>query len=309
MWRITGVLLILFGAGYWLLFAAGEEQSGVQERDPQTQALAVKAEFLPPVVTAQGLAKPAWFNVHLKELLDQYSALYEQDQNMMWQRFELQCKTYADCQGLRDLFTRYLAYKMALVSIDGTSVTNMQQFSDRMDDLLLVREQHFTPAEQEVLFAREQAWDEGALRRLQINQDPTLHKEQKMILIEQQIESLPAQLKASLQPTLQLRKLARVRQQYGPDSSLDYNQLAAEFGSQAADRLLALAEQRSLWQQRLAEYQQQAARLSTQLNGDELLQQIEQLRQTMFSANEQKRLTVHLQALNGQPQDGSGHDN
>ncbi|MEP4892093.1 MAG: lipase chaperone [Aliiglaciecola sp.] len=235
--------------------------------------------------------KLSWFNQALKDRLDRFTAMFEQSEQKMWQVFNQECALFENCQGLTELFSRYLEYKKSLINIDGASPTDTLSFRSRMDDLVMLREQFFGQAEIEMLFAREQAWDEAALQRLAIRQDENLSAEQKRMLLEAHIEALPDSLKNSLTPTLQLAKLTSLHQQ-SPAQTSTYNDYAAEFGDEAAQRLMALQQKRANWQQKLADYQSEVNRLSAQYSSTQLTNKVQTLRDKMFTKNEQKRLQV-----------------
>lgn len=253
-----------------------------------TQAQPTTATALAPPTLAVS-DKLAWFNLELKDRLDSFSSLYEQGEDLMWKHFNKQCPLFINCPGLSALFSRYLDYKKALESIDGPSPTDTESFVKRLDDLLLIREHYFTVSEREILFGREQAWDEAALQRLQINQDPTLDYKQKRDLLAAHIDALPSLLKATLAPTLQLQQLALLRQE-----TPDYNTFAAEFGPQAAQRLIELAQRRASWQQRVAKFQRQAKSLGIEYTAAQLITETHSLKNRLFNLNEQKRLAVYL---------------
>ena len=75
-----------------------------------------------------------------------------------------------------------------------------------------------------------------------------------------------------------------------------FNALAAEFGEAAATRLMEVKYQQHTWQLKVAEYKEKLSELN-QLYADSpeaLETQVTELRETLFDANEQKRLRVAL---------------
>lgn len=295
MWKfisICSALILLVASYYGADFhSKAPSMNESVDHNVNTTLLNEAVEQNNQPLTAVARLKPHWLNNQLKDRLDAFSAVYEQGENLMWQQFNQECLLFDDCQGLRELFTRYLAYKKSLVTIDGAPPTDTKSVIKRMDDLLLVREQFFTFDERELLFGTEQAWDEAALHRLQIKQDPNLDREQKRILLEANIAALPDELKRPLLPTLQLNKLAVLRQR-SPARAQSYNELAAEFGPEAAQRLSELHKQRESWQQKLSDYQTQISTLSAQYDASELSNKIQEVKNELFTANEQKRLAV-----------------
>ncbi|WP_166423069.1 lipase chaperone family protein [Paraglaciecola sp. 20A4] len=239
----------------------------------------------------QEVLKPHWFNEQLKDRLDSYIVYYQENEKEMWQSFRTQCSLFADCHGLTALLVRYIDYKKALVEIDGPSPRDVSTFVKRMDDLHIIRERFFTPAENTLLFTREIQWDEGAIQRLEIQLDPTLDLSQKRDLLEAHIASLPESSRSALQPTFQLHKLMTQRQQ-GDESTESYNTLAAEFGEEAAERLIALKKQRENWQQRIGEYLTRRRDLSEHYQDEQLSIEIQKLKTQLFTANEIRRIAV-----------------
>ena len=220
-----------------------------------------------------------------------YIVFYQEDENKMWQAFRTQCSLFADCHGLTALLVRYIDYKKALMEIDGPSPRDVSAFVKRMDHLHIIRERFFTPAEHNLLFAREIQWDEGALQRLEIQLDPTLDLSQKRDLLEAHIASLPELAKSALQPTFKLHKLMRQRQQ-GDESTESYNNLAAEFGEAAAERLIILKTQRKNWQKRVLEYEMKRKDLRQQYENEQLSNEVQKLQNQLFTANEIRRIAV-----------------
>lgn len=239
----------------------------------------------------QEVSKAHWFNELLKDRLDSYIVSYQEDEKEMWQAFRTQCSLFADCHGLTALLVRYIDYKKALMEIDGPSPRDVSAFVRRMDDLHIIRERFFTPAEHNLLFAQEIQWDKGALQRLEIQLDPTLDLAQKRDLLEAHIASLPESSKSALQPTFQLHKLMRQRQQ-GDDSTESYNNLAAEFGEAAAERLITLKMQRRKWQQRVLEFEMKRKDLKQQYENEQLSNEVQKLQNQLFTANEIRRIAV-----------------
>jgi lipase chaperone LimK len=80
------------------------------------------------------------------------------------------------------------------------------------------------------------------------------------------------------------------------NSSDEYNQLAAEFGDDAAQRLVAVNQSQNTWLNKIQLFQQRSSDLKHQFdqNPTDYSQAVTQLKQQMFEANEQKRLQVYL---------------
>jgi lipase chaperone LimK len=146
------------------------------------------------------------------------------------------------------------------------------------------------------LFDNEEVWDRHAIERLRINQNASLSKLQKAQQVKQQLEQLPDDMKRAVAPTQQLRKINQIVSSTALNSSHEYNQLAAEFGDDAAQRLVAVNQSQNTWLNKIQLFQQRSGDLKHQFgqNPTDYSQAITQLKQQMFEANEQKRLQVYL---------------
>ena len=140
-----------------------------------------------------------------------------------------------------------------------------------------------------MLFAEESQWQVSALQRQAIRQDDSLTEQQKQQLLNLNYQSLEGSEAQAIKPSLQLAKVVSL-------NSLDiedkYNQLAAEFGTEAADRLVALNETKKQWNNKIAQFKLESKKLAKQYTGEELEDAINALKNNMFTSNEIKRLAV-----------------
>ena len=201
------------------------------------------------------------------------------------------------------LFDKYLQYIKAAAdgnfSADGANAIrrNLQLRQQLRDDV-------FGQATAAVLFADENAYDLFSAERMEIMQS-TLTEADKADAIQALHQSLPPHLAAQYQQQHQLQRLAQqeqaLRDQGGDDADV-YALRQQQFGDQAAMRLQALDEQRRQWQQRVERYRHaRAAILSASLAAPDQQQQIDALREQMFSDSEQLRVAA-LDRMQ-QPQD------
>ncbi len=230
-----------------------------------------------------------WLQPGLKTLFDHYLLEYEQDSVAMWHAFDRHCLTLNDCAKVADLFKRYIDYKQALANIDDTQQQTVAEISIRLEQLADVRNAFFSEQEIMVLFGEENRWQQSALQRLAIRQDPSLSEQQKQQLLNLHYQSLQGAEAAAITPSLQLEKVVSLNKSEQID---DYNLLAAEFGADAAERLIALKERQAAWQLKMAKFDSERTELANRLSGSKLTEAINGLKTDMFTENEIKRLKV-----------------
>lgn len=249
-----------------------------------------------PISPENANIKEVWRTENLRALLDFYIAYYEQSKQKMWQEFNQYCHPLSYCHDLTALFERYLIYKIQLQNLDTEQLNLASEFEDRLDKLDVLRHQLFSAREISLLFNNEEVWDRHAIQRLRINQDASLTKQQKAQLVQQQLEQMPEQMKQAVLPTQQLRNINQITSTTATNSSDEYNQLAAEFGDDAAQRLVAVNQTQNTWLKKIQLFQQRNDDLKQQFNQDtgDYIQALSQLKQYMFEDNEQKRLQVYI---------------
>jgi lipase chaperone LimK len=249
-----------------------------------------------PINPENSNIEEVWQTENLRVLLDFYVAYYEQSEKKMWQEFNQYCHPLSFCHDLTALFERYLLYKIQLQNLDTEQLNLASEFEDRLDRLNLLRNELFSVREISLLFDNEEVWDRHAIQRLRINQDASLTKQQKAQLVQQQLEQMPEQMKQAVLPTQQLRNINQIISSTDINSSDEYNQLAAEFGDDAAQRLVAVNQTQNAWLKKIQQFQQRNDDLKQRFNQDtsDYMQALSQLKQQMFEDNEQKRLKVYL---------------
>jgi lipase chaperone LimK len=251
--------------------------------------------YMPPTIDKLD-NKDVWQTENLRALLDFYIAYYEEGEQRMWQEFNQYCRTLDYCAGLMELFKRYLMYKKQLQSVDGEYLHLASEFENRLDQLALLRNKLFSLSEINVLFNNEETWDRHAIDRLRINQDTSLNRLQKAQLVTQQLKQLPEHMQQAVLPTQALRKVHQIINSTTFNSSNEYNQLSAEFGDEAAQRLIAVNQSQNSWLNKIRLFQQQSSDLEQQFDPSsfDYSRAITKLKQQMFDANDQKRLQVYL---------------
>ena len=300
-WRIAAFFTLVFMAV--LIWGSSKPNvnlvSSVNSAKTESQdeiSITVDIDGHIPRTADKSYNQEAWQTEDLRALLDFYVAYYEEGEQKMWQEFNQYCHPLTYCFELTNLFKRYLEYKTQLQNLDTERLDLASEFEDRLDKLDLLRYKLFSSQEISLLFDNEQSWDRHAIERLRINQDTSLNKQQKAQLIGQQLEQLPEHMKPAVVPTQQLRKVNQIIRSTALNSSNEYNQLAAEFGDDAAQRLVAVNQSQNTWMHKIQLFQQRSSVLKRQFDQDstDYTQGLTQLKQKMFEANEQKRLQVYL---------------
>lgn len=242
---------------------------------------------VPRLDTAQG-----WLQPDLKLVFDHFLLRYEQDESELWQAFDRYCTPLTYCAQISELLQRYIDFKKALVAIDDNQANTLSAIELRLDNLSQMRHAFFSGHEIDVLFP-DASHQHSALQRLTIMQDPQLEPNEKQQWLDQYYSQLkPSELKA-IQPSLHLQRISKLSEGKALQTE-DYNILAAEFGHDAAERLLKSAEQQRHWQRRLTTYQERLTELSQQLEGDELERATNELQRALFNDNELKRVKAIL---------------
>ncbi|MFT4938432.1 MAG: lipase chaperone LimK [Paraglaciecola sp.] len=247
-------------------------------------------------VRSQLSATDDWLDTDIRFLFDFFAAMFVEDERVMWDQFNQFCAPLAYCLSMTDLYKRYLDYKVSLGGIAETPLLKPQDFTKRLDDIEALRRIIFSKIEKRALFADTEIWDRHAIDRMQINQDPGLRDEEKMLLLEQHIESLPAAMKASIHPTLNLRKIAQMREQSETWGEGNYNSFSAEFGPEVAQRLVNVENDQQQWRENIRLFQSEKEKLVVRFARDSEGYQLalQDLETQMFDPNESRRLKVYL---------------
>lgn len=185
------------------------------------------------------------------------------------------------------LITRYVDYRVALGALKPPANPNdPDALRTALQARLQLRERHFTPAEYEALFARDEALDRYTQTQLEIQRQTGLTPAQRQAA-QQDAERLfsPQERaeRAESQRHLAVGAQTAAMDAQGTSERDRYTQRATAYGPDAALRLGQLDSQERDWQARLSEY---AAARDANAGDATLLQ----LRQRLF--NEQETLRV-----------------
>jgi lipase chaperone LimK len=194
------------------------------------------------------------------------------------------------------LLDAYLAYKRALVDVErGLPATQdlAQGARQRLEAMQRLRRSYFD-AEAEGLFGAGDAYDLDAVARMEINGDQRLNDAQRKERIAALDARLPQQVRDERDAPARVLKLeeavAKARAQGQGDNEI-YRMRAAALSPEAAARLADVDREEADWHRRIASYQAQRQ----QLAGASDPASLQKLRDSIFSADEQKRLGAYEQ--------------
>ncbi|MQA18836.1 lipase secretion chaperone [Rugamonas rivuli] len=193
------------------------------------------------------------------------------------------------------LLDAYLAYKRALVDVErGLPAAQdlAQGARQRLEAMQRLRRSYFSDAEAEGLFSASDAYDLDAVARLEVNGDKRLNDAQRKERIAALDAKLPQQVRDERDAPARVLKLeeavAKARGQGLGDNEI-YRMRAAALSPEAAARLADVDREEADWHRRIAAYQVQRQ----QLAGASDPASLQKLRDSIFSADEQKRLGAY----------------
>ena len=195
----------------------------------------------------------------------------------------------------RRLLDAYLAYKRALVDVERglPATTDLAQGAhQRLEAMQRLRRSYFSDAEAAGLFSASDAYDLDAVARLEINSDKSQTDAQRKERIAALDARLPQKLRDERDAPARVLKLeeavSKAREQGLGDNEI-YRMRAAALSPEAAARLADVDREEADWHRRIASYQAQRQQLSPGADPASL----QKLRDSIFSADEQKRLAAY----------------
>lgn len=194
-----------------------------------------------------------------------------------------------------DLFARYVDYKVALslVELDVDLASHsLQDVSFKLDEREEIRRTYFNNTEYHYLFSQEAQVDEAALARLSVAQENTLSRDERKALIVESIKAGNSAEREAFQPTLNMHRINEIKNNHSTINDR-YNAVAAEFGSEVAERFSKTWAQQAQWQNRIAEYKTFRDNLVQQsLDSNAIEKALQEYQSAHFTDNEIKRLKV-----------------
>ena len=200
----------------------------------------------------------------------------------------------------KDVLARYFGFRQALRDLkprqlaSTRSVDTLRGALRSMQDL---RASWFSPGEVRQLFAHADDEANASLRRMAIEQDPTLDATQRTAQLAQLDAALPADVRAARAAPLAVVRLQDAAQQIraaGGSEDDVYRMRAAATSPEAANRLADVDRDEAAWHARIAAYRTQRGALLAQPGGDaERDAALGALRNRLFSSDEQRRLAAY----------------
>ena len=189
------------------------------------------------------------------------------------------------------LAERYVDYRVALGSLRAPQdLTDPRALRDALEARHKVRLQFFDDAEYDALFAREADLDRYTLARLEIERNTQLSPEQRAQALQAADNELSAERRAERSAATQHMTAAAQTAAFNAsnaDERTRYAARSAQYGPAAAQAMAQLDREEQHWNQRLDQYSQARAQ---QGEGPGL----QQLRQQLFSPDEQQRIDAAL---------------
>lgn len=191
----------------------------------------------------------------------------------------------------KDLLRRYLHYKLALVNVEKTSQTGktpLEAIRDRFAGMQEARRQFFSEAEIQAMFQESDAYDQDAMARLELNEDPSLDQAQKRQRLAAIDAALPPALREAREAPYQVVRLEeevhKMRAEGASEQEI-YRKRAQAFSADAAARLAQVDREEHEWTLRIQAYLAERTRLAS---ADPAA--LQHLRDSLFTADEQRRL-------------------
>lgn len=200
------------------------------------------------------------------------------------------------------LLALYLQFKLALVDLEkkpelaGTDAKATRQRLLAMQDL---RSQFFSAEESKGMFGFEDDYDQDAVARLEVSQNPALNAAQK----KEQLAALDASQSAVLREereaprvVLKIEQMAQTLRAQGASEDDIYRMRSKELNPEAAARLAELDREEAAWKNRISTYLNERSKL-LQAQADAPPAQREaalaQLQQSQFNPDERRRLAAY----------------
>ena len=200
------------------------------------------------------------------------------------------------------LLALYLQFKLALVDLEkkpelaGTDVKAIRQRLLSMQDL---RSQFFSAEETQGMFGFEDDYDQDAVARLEVSQNPALSATQK----KEQLAALDASQSAVLREereaprvVLKIEQMAQTLRAQGASEDDIYRMRSKELNPEAAARLADVDRDESAWKNRITSYLNERSKLiKAQADAPPAQREaaLAQLQQSQFNPDERRRLAAY----------------
>ncbi|WP_051287897.1 lipase secretion chaperone [Photobacterium halotolerans] len=189
-----------------------------------------------------------------------------------------------------DLFERFIQYRAALSNLNpgNRHPLNTESLQRLNDQVMQTQSAFFSAEEQQRLFGEENMQRQLALRQLELK-DHIINQDDYYNAWEQEINTLPPVMQQSYRNAAVLSQLQATNSLEEQDRYLKQQALV---GPEAADRLVALRKTREAFQTKLEHYFQQRDAILTDNNlaKEQEQQALNELRQTLFTASQIRRV-------------------
>ena len=206
----------------------------------------------------------------------------------------------------KQLLVQYIAYKKALVGLEQDGATKTQasdtlltSVRNRWQRMHQLRAQFFSEKEIQAMFGFDDVYDQDALERMAIDQDATLtsaQKKEKLAALDAAMSPELREAKSAPYQVVRLQEQTEKMRRDGASEDDIYRLRAAATSPEAANRLAEVDRETNDWNARIQRYvnqRQQLGLASSAALTSEQQTQLQQLRNTMFTAQEQKRLPAY----------------
>lgn len=205
-------------------------------------------------------------------------------------------KAAKQAQRIFENYVQYLNQVTMLKERYQQSASTLESIVMAKQEISDIRSQYFSDQMVESFWGKSDQYEQYMLSVVALNKDKDLTPEQKLYALEHINAQAPLWL---ITQRAKANKLNEYRQRYkemeaeGADK-VQLNEFAyAQFGDQAAQRLSALQETRDNWEAKLAQYRIQLDTIVEATDSQAVRnQQIVELRDSYFNANERKRVDV-----------------
>lgn len=189
-----------------------------------------------------------------------------------------------------DLFERFIQYRAALSNLNpgNRHPLNTESLQRLNDQVMQIQSAFFSIEEQQRLFGEENMQRQLALRQLELK-DHIINQDDYYNAWEQEINTLPPVMQQSYRNAAVLSQLQVTNSLEEQDRYLKQQALV---GPEAADRLVVLRKTREAFQTKLEHYFQQRDAILTDNNlaKEQEQQALNELRQTLFTASQIRRV-------------------
>jgi lipase chaperone LimK len=239
------------------------------------------------------------------DVFDYYlAASGEEPASVLRARIEAHIRASLEGEAAREaeaLLDTYLGFRGALRELAESEAPPPHDLERRLQWIRELRRAHFGATTADALFGEEERALAIDLERRRVHDDPALdasERAERLAALEAELPPEVRTARARARGPMRLHQRTRAMREAGASDEEIFEARAAEFGSEAAERLALLDAERAAWQARLDAYMQARDALLSELDGasaEERSEAVEALRAARFDAHERRR----VQALEG----------